>query len=223
MPAPKRSRTKSPGRRDGPRKSIPLNFPQTMCVRMKYHEQEGLNPGTAGALSYLTYSANGAYDCNVGGTGHSASSFDTWIGATGGTKPYGRYVVLGSRIRCIFVSSSATQNNQIGIIQSSQATLPASVTAVAEDRRNKSQMLGPTGSGRGIVTMTSKWSARQWYHNRAIMSDDALHGGINTNPSEQAYFHVWASGFGADTDSFPVQVEIEYIVVCFDPNDLATS
>lgn len=194
-----------------------------MCVRMKYHEQEGLNPGTAGAVDYLTYSANGVYDCNTGGTGHSASSVDVWLGAAGGLQPYYKYVVLGSRIKVTYAASSATQNNQVGIMVSSQPTAPATITKIAEDRKTKLTMLGPVGSGKGIITLASAWSARKWFHNKALMSDDNLHGTYSSNPGLQAYYHVFASGFGTDTDSFPVQVEIEYIVVCFDPNDLTSS
>lgn len=205
------------------KKYVPINMPQTMLIRMRYHEQEGLNAGVAGAVDYLTYSCNGTYDCNISGTGHQASSFDTWIGTTGGTKPYNAYTVIGSRIVVDFVSTSAIQNNQVGVNVTNASTLPASVTAISEDKTSRSRMLGPVGSNKGIVTIKSAWSARRWFHSKNLMAEEDKAGSYTANPSTQVYYQVWVSGFGTDTDAIIVRPMIEYIVVLHTPNDITAS
>ncbi len=101
-------RVNAPTTRRGPsvgvslRETLPV-FPISKLVTQQLYYENQLNlAGTAGVLARYVFSANGAYDPNITGTGHQMMGFDQMM------LFYEQAVVVRSKIQVTFSSAFAS-------------------------------------------------------------------------------------------------------------------
>lgn len=200
-------------------------FPKSKMIKLRYVEEINLNP-TTGNIVTNAFSANGMYDPNITGTGHQPSNYDIWMGTTANSGLYDHYCVLGSRIT---VEYHPTSTNQVvpaymGVLLSDTGTRVSTLTGVQdlfEQRLVKRSRADP-----GLVQISNKpwvscnFSARKFFgkSKQAILGDDEYRGVYNANPSDQAYFELYAATIGGnDPGNIHCLVTIEYVAVLSEP------
>lgn len=223
MVKPKKSYNKKPQWKPKPRKYLPVGVPQTQIVKLKFSERVSLNPGVAGLADNIVYRANGMFDPSVTYTGHQPMFYDTFLGNRNTNAPYHEFVVLGSKIKCEFVSTTASESNRVGIYLSNSPTAITDPIQLDELKACSRRILGPPDGGNGVCTLYKNFSAKKWFGHKNVTDEKDMIGNYNTDPLTQAYFHCYAHGLGDDTTTLKVVVTIEYIALLRTVNTPATS
>lgn len=171
---------------------------------------KSLNPGAAGTAAYHVFSANGCYDPDISGTGHQPRGFDQFM------LMYDHYVVVGSKITLVALNTDSTYSQILGVIRrDNSSTLGTDGTETATECGNCVwELLSPAGQGEGSKTKLELTINPAKFLGRGNpLSDPELKGNSSSNPSEEAYFTVWAQPLQAvDSTVIRFNAIIEYSV-----------
>lgn len=205
----------------------PLGYPRKQMVRLKWVEEIVLDP-VAGGISTYILSANGMFDPDItAALGHQPLYFDQYMAG------YDHYTVVGSKIKVTplpFDSqySTAATPGAYGINLQDDTTFNYTELAqIVESNQNKgnwrmysNSLTGANTKGRS-PSITRKFAAKKFFQ-KALT--DSNKGTIATNPSDQAYFQVWASSVDVNNPARTAfLVEMEYIALLTEPKFIARS
>jgi len=196
-------------------------FPVRVQKKLPYFESAFTITGTAGVIGSYIFSANGAYDPNISGTGHQPLGFDTMM------TYYEQYVVVASRIT-VECCGNGIQAGTFSISLSPDTTAPA-LPDVVENGLVVMKTIdgrGTNGTGQRIGSLSLSCDVAKYFgrKSKADLVDDAnMSGTVASNPAEQVYFTVAAWGFSSfsDNTSFAMTALIEYDVVFWEPRKVA--
>lgn len=197
-----------------------VGFPKTTCIKLRYVDAIQLN-ATPGVIDSWGFRANGCFDPDQTGAGHQPSGFDQW------SQFYNHYIVVGSKIKCTYGTTSVTTTGGLsirGIFLSDDTTFSSLVTDLLEQSQNNRSISLPSATD---PTTTSKTYSAKKYFNITNITDNWSRLGalVTTNPQEQCYFYVYYGNINNTIDPIPltVLVEIEYIVIFSEPKELPQS
>jgi hypothetical protein len=158
--------------------------------------------------------------------------------AVGGNQPYGfdqlmamydHYTVIGSKIIAKF-ASTATGDQENGLIGIALMDTPTALTdwrQYVEKGNCVYSFIQPSGTAGPDSTamLTMSFSPKKFLSRSHPMSDPQLKGTDSSNPTEQAYFHIFGISFTgvAAANAVFFHPVIEYISVFFEPKALTTS
>lgn len=202
------------------RQTTPAVSP-SQIVTMKYVDTISINPPTGLAASHI-FSANGIFDPDITGTGHQPLGRDEW------EKFYDHYTVIGAKCTAQFFSDSTSPpsgNAMVGVLLKSNTTSIPSLSTIMEQSNTAPKMLS-TVSGIGIQKVVKGFSAKRFFGLQSIKDNRGLVGAsFASNPSEQAYFHVYITPSGGSDDVIPtsVIVQIEYTCLLTERKALVAS
>lgn len=208
---------------------LPLNgFASTLMVRHRYCDHVTLDCGL-GTIATHVFRANSIYDSDVTGTGHQSRGVDSFLGTSSTSGPYNHFTVVGSKIRMIPCTPTATQTGLVpnyGITLRSDSTLPQTDWVdLAESR-----LAGPGVFGRKDFQHSrparSRFSTRKFFGcGKGSVVGNALYRGTGSaDPQEGAYFICWACHpTMADTNGIEFAIIIDYLVVYSEPKYLPES
>lgn len=194
-------------------------LPKVFKFKTKYVEtQVDLNAGVGGLMVSHLFSCNGLFDPNITGGGHQPLGFDQLM------PMYDHYRVIGSRIRATFSNHDTTYPQIVGIhIQDNTVISEGSVDPLIENGMTRWTKLATEGSGGSVKTISQNFSTKAFFSSASSASDKYV-GTIVSNPTEQAYFRLFAQpDHGNDTSTVRVTVEIEYIALLTEPRNLTQS
>lgn len=196
---------------------------ERQIVKLKYAQQTVLNP-SAGVASQHLFRANSINDPDFSTGGHQPMAHDQWATF------YNHYTVIGSRCKATFwggISESPGQDTTIvGIYLDDTATAVPEITELLEQGKTRPRYLSSGDGGRAVQTVTSNYSAKKHFGLQSIRDNRTIIGAqFGSNPSEDMYFHVFASSATDGVDGNPVTVllEIEYIAYLTEPKSLDQS
>lgn len=213
-------------------KRIPLGFPQSHVVRMKYVERVTLNPDNVVYFDQYQFRANDLRDPNFTGIGRQPRSFDQWMTA------YNHFTVIGAKIKVTPVRTAGinvTNNMVWGIaLTASSNDVSGLISGGTYEDLLETRMIGTSRFRHGGTvynlnkssdTCTLKFSAKKFFRKKAIVGDSLYRGDTGSSPSEIAFFTIWGCppDGSSDSDSQQFLVEIEYIAVLTEPKPLAAS
>lgn len=203
-------------------KKIPIGMPAKKLVKLKYVDEVQLNPLTSGIQAYY-FSANGMYDPNITGVGRQPRYFDeTMIG-------YDHYQVIGSKIKVTQVpfhnAESAVSSDRPcvwGVTLQDTATLQnIDALSMIESNRNKGQWRMGSSILTGLHTKGRTPVVYRGFSAKKFLGDlsDKHEGSKTSNPSDQAFFGVWAGAplSGVDPGTVAFIVEIVYTAILKEP------
>lgn len=211
-----------------PRRRLPpVGMPSKQLVRLRYCDEITLDP-VAGAIQHYNLSANGMFDPDITAVlGHQPLYFDQYMAN------YDHYTVIGSRIRVTCVPHDAAYATQaypgaFGVNISDDPTfLYSSFPQIVESNQNRGYYRSYSNSLTGANTkgkapsIVRKFSAKKFF--QAALTDSNK-GTVATNPTDQAYYQVWASSVDSnDPSRANFLVEIEYIALLTEPKFIARS
>lgn len=194
-------------------------LPQKLLAKHRYSSHIQLDPGAAGILASHVFTANGLYDCDITGTGHSVMGF------TQLSTLYDHYTVIGSKITVKATNADTTYQQILGVNVLDDTTNPASgdINTMIEQGKTKYVLFGDAGSTHS-KTITAKVSPKKFFHKSNMMDNSQLKGSGSANPAEQVYYHVVAAPIqGVNSTPIQCHVLIEYIAVWTEPKALASS
>jgi hypothetical protein len=201
-----------------PAKGLPVGFPATNKVRLRYCVGKTLVPGVTSAN--LFFRANSVFDPEEAAGGHQAQAFDTW------STFYNHYLVESSTIKVTYAPNDATAYAGFmvyGITVNDDTTTTTNVVTAMEQSQTVAKYGSPSVNAHAPVTVYHKWSAKDNMNITNIRDNWARLGAlVTTNPNEQAYFKVWTQNANesASSPNIRIFVTLEYIVNFSEPKEL---
>lgn len=203
-------------------KQMPVGFPKTNMVKLRYVDQITLSPGLS-TVGPWVFCANSLYDPSVTGTGHQPSGFDQW------SVFYNHYIVVSSKITVsATLLTAGTESGSVGILGITLADDPTSssnVTTLLEQPTTTHTTL--TFNNQSRPAKISKTYSTKKFYNITNVSDNFSRLGsvISSNPTEQAFFNVFVGSGNTSLDPPSVNclVVIEYLAMFSEPKELAQS
>lgn len=216
----KRKRTKRRKTyRANPRSLISMGVPSGMQTsrvgNLRYVEQLTLTAQSA--LGVYVFRANSLFDPNFTGTGHQPMGRDQWATL------YNHYVVLGSKCKVTFCPQSVATTAMCGVYLTDTSGAPYTDSDYFQEARKGTTKLlsGVQGKKETVIT---KYSAKKFFNVTNVNDNiSRLGSGMESTPSEDAYFMVWIQDKTAVAQAVTVIVEIDYIASFSEPKDLIAS
>lgn len=192
---------------------VPL-FPQSTLRRGQLYFESliGLT-GVAGIQSSYIFSANGAFDPNITGTGHQPMGFDQMMSL------YEQYVVVRSHIKVCFVSTTAVMT-RVAISLNPDTSPPAIVPNVENGLMVMGFCEGKSEAGHHIMTeleMTCDVSRYFGKTRKELQNYTECVGDASANPTEQVYFAITAWALETNTYTLAADVLISYDIFYWEP------
>lgn len=184
-----------------------LSFiPNKQKVTMRYAQKVRLT-STATATQVYIFSANGAYDPDISGTGHQPRGFDQYM------TMYDHCQVIGSKMRISF--QSASNSSIVGVSLRDNAATPSSYLDYLEANPHDTTFT-MTASQQEPHHLSLPYSQKKFFGTGEL--EDIYNGNVAANPIDQAYYHI----FITDTDDLngtvvDVLVVIDYICILTEP------
>ncbi len=193
-------------------------------VKLRYVDSVNLDGGAGGAINQFSIRANGMYDPQVTIGGHKPRGYDQQMVG------YDHYTVVGSKIK-VTISPAYAQATLIN-------TLPGAFGVILTDNgvfnyaNPEEVMEGTQGTayrtfgypGNSKVSMSKTFSARKFFGKKYVVGAAEYKGSSGSDPTEQAYFMVWAAGLGGtDPGNLLVTIQVDYIAVLTEPKFIAAS
>jgi len=197
-------------------------FPVRVQKKLPYFEPAFSITGASGVIGNYVFTANGAYDPNITGSGHQPLGFDTMM------TYYEQYTVVGAKITVECCGNGI----QAGTFAVSLApdTTGGVLPDVVENGLCVMKTIdgrGTNGTGQRIGSLSLPCNVARYFGRKSqkdLLDDVSMSGTVASNPTEQVYFLISAWGFGgfSDNTSFQMSALIEYDVVFWEPRKVAS-
>lgn len=197
-------------------RAMPL-FPYRSRRSLTYYAAGSLITGTSTANDYV-FSANGAYDPDITGTGGQPMGFDQMMAY------YNHYTVLRSRIRVIAVNTSTTIMPTFGLYVSGATTVTSVIEQLVENGDCEFVWLKYAGMNGCSCTLTRSIDCAKFQGIDDVLDDPNMRGDGASNPTEQSYFHLttWNSVSATQVTS-NFQAVIEFDIMFTEPRKATLS
>lgn len=197
-------------------RSMPLFGQRTRRVIQYADNFISITSGAGTAGGYV-FSANGAYDPNITGTGHQPMGFDQMM------LFYNHYVVTRSRIRVQFAATTTAQPN-VALAVSGSSTLLTTSTQILEVGRCSTLWATGSNVANSHGSLQASCNLRLFQGVNNVVDDPDMRGDSASNPAEQVYYiiYVW-NPIDSTVTSASVQVFIEYDTVFQEPRTATQS
>lgn len=189
--------------------------PDQKLVRLQYCDYYNkVTNFTAGNANVHTFRANSIYDPDYTGTGHQPFYHDELA------QLYSNYVVIG--FKATFVVSSTVQ---IGVaVHISTTTTPLHSTGVAlrEDPLCYAKQVSPV-TGKGVTRITYSCAPCKYLGEQNPTSlNSGVVAAFGASPLREVYLH-YSDYAATSSESYQMQLNFEYLVLCLSPINFAPS
>ncbi len=193
-------------------RNIPLGFPATKLVKLKYTAFITIDSGTT--IASHAFRANDMFDPDFTGAGHQPLYFDQYMAA------YDHFCVLGSRIKVTFMNVVTTPliPGMFGVFLDNNSTFSyTGADQVVEGGQRYShdwKVTSGTGQFNTPKSCTLNFSAKRFFGVQKIVGQDSYQGSKVAVPTEPAFFQIWVGAISANNPTAVILlVEIEYIAM----------
>ncbi len=198
---------------------IPLGFPQTQLLRLKYADTFRLDPGLATVGQYA-FRCNSIQDPDLTGVGHQPRFHDQWA------LIYKQYSVIGSKITIKPYGPTNWEDQATsvyGIMMGDASALAGTIDWV--DLSEQPRLMGKYRSMKPDVTMCPSITRR--FSRKKLMKrgyDEGTVCDFGANPTAERFYVCWMiSPDGVNTAPVDFTVNIEYIVLVSALKDVSES
>lgn len=221
MPYKKRSyRRRKPKRKMRRKKySVPrAPLAKKLYTKLRYSDSFSLDPPAATAVARV-WRANGMYDPDQTTVGHQPRGFDQLMAL------YEHFTVIGCKLTVTFAQQATGTDtaNVVGVSLRSSNTAITSLNDHMEYQYQKHRIVN-SQNGDGVQTIIYQCNPNKFLGRSKPLSDPDLKGSASSDPTEQAYFHIFAAGLdGANGGLCNVNATIDYLCVLTEPVNPAQS
>jgi len=196
---------------------MPL-FPPRVTKWLRYASgHQGLS-SSSGVVSTQVFSANGAFDPDVTGTGHQPMGFDQMMAF------YNHYCVTHARLHVRFASASGSYGTACIRVDAGSTPI-TDIERIMEFGGNVTvglESIGNFGANKEL-NMSISIAKLQGVSEMALTADPTLRGDVTANPTEQTYFHVQLWNAAGVTCTANIYSVLEQRVVFMEPRTAALS
>ena len=196
--------------------NVGLGFPKKLVFTHKYTKTQTVT-STLGLLGTLQFRCNGLYRPDALSGTAQPYYYDQL------TALYDHWCVIGSK--CTFTVTPSTATTVPSVL-AAYVNDDTTVTGTTPDQISESSqgrmVRHLAAANNNIQKFTLKWSARK-YFGAAPLANDELKGTITADPIEQSLFVIGVAALGANTVTYMVTTQIEYITVWSELKDIAQS
>lgn len=230
MPAYKRRRTPSRGRRVGRKRTArktrrpsnkrrrtvarmtPAPISDAMYMKMKYCDSIRLT--SAATPVYHIFNVNSLFDPDYSATGHQPFGYDQWMGTSFTTGWYNKYRVSGVSYKITFNNLSTAYLMSCAVVGKINTTVSTDMNTIFEKPRSQCRTMGYGSGSAARAFMRGYFSAAQLLGVTAeeYRTDDKYAGDVTSSPLISPYLHLYifepsvgVAGLGID-----IQVELTY-------------
>lgn len=184
----------------------------------RYVDYKSMDMGAANAADHY-FSCNGLHDPDITGVGHSACLYDE-MGAL-----YNNYIVIGSRIRASTITPLGTTALPVLIVAKDHDTTAATDPKTMLENRRPSTAHKLIKNDGTVTAVNNSWSLKKDEMIQSYQAVSTVWGAaFGASPTEQHYYRVTVGDYlGTDLSAANVAIEIEYIALWTDPQDVAQS
>lgn len=220
---PRRRRNYRRRRKVYKRKASLNVIPTSLVKRFRYVTDISIDPVGPGIMASHVFRANSMYDPDQSGVGHQPYGFDQYV-----PQLYNHATVLGSKITAVFSLGNPAvinaQNNIIcGLSLLDNATPQTNPSLVREQGGYCSWTM--VTNAQQPRRKSLKYSAKKFHGVKDVKDNQQLQHSADGDPTEGAYFHLWAapSAYNVDASNVLIQVIIDYIALLQEPNTFGQS
>jgi len=189
-------------------------FPMQRIAKLRYCMTTTLD-ATSATRVLQQFRANSLFDPDFTSGGHQPYGFDTLDSI------YNHYEVLSSVLTVTAVPSSLNSVNAymtVGVLVSDDSTVTTSVDTIREQANGKFVLLGGDGSP---VTVVQKYNRNVMFPRSSDYSTGSI---MSTNPSDEAYFTVYAAPIaGIEPGAVYLMCTIDFVARFWELKDLGQS
>lgn len=191
--------------------------PVTKRMRISFRYNQILSFSGAAIQSHI-FAANSVFQPDVTTDDHQPLGYDQY------SPFYERYVVMGSRISCQFLSREASEGIIASVQLDTQSAASLNILTEIENRNVAYRCLAGYNS-RSPAVLKRTFSARKFFSVRDPPGDPTLVALTSANPSNAAYYIVTCERMDGVSAMAEVQilVTLTYSALLFDPKDIAQS
>lgn len=179
---------------------------RAMPAKLHYSDYGTVNPGVGGIASSITFNLSSIYDPNVSGAGHQPLGHDQLA------LLFERYQVWKVDFHIEFSVPSDTSSCRVGYRVSDASTAVSSETELIENGNAEWALLTPAGGSKDHVKFVGSVDIPEVHglSYKQYMANDDYGAVFGSNPTESAYFFIWADGLGVDTNTMNVAYHFVY-------------
>lgn len=198
-------------------------MPNKFATKLRYSETFTINPGIGGFAGVQVFSHNGLYKPNITSSGHQPRGFDQLM------TMYDHYTVIGSKLTVTYSNAGAGAGGTllVGIACKDGPVVFVDKNDYMEGRNVVSRALlrSSVQDEPHAVTLSKTCSTRKFLGVSKPLANALIRGDFTTNPSEQAYYHLFASIMTGTADATQIEcsVVIDYLVVLTEPKQPSQS
>lgn len=189
----------------------PNVVPDTKIVKHRYVDTFTLSAG-AGLPASRVFRANSIFDPDQTGVGHQPLGTDEW------SVFYNHYNVIGSKVTAQFISVAEVGSASachVGVLLKDNSVVLINPVTIMEQAHSRYGILTSANATQMSSKINGFYSPRKFFGIKDIGDNRTLLGAnVGSNPSEDAYFHIYAAPVNstAAIDAINVIVTIEYLV-----------
>lgn len=186
---------------------------RTSKAKFIYHESFQLNPGVAGIPAGYIFSANGVFDPNITGVGHQPRGFDQVM------TMYDHCVVTKVKATVFVENTDTTHSTILTVLANDSPTAYTQPDDILEHPYQKTLIIANKGSGPNVRSMSYSFDPNKFLGRKSPLSDPDLKNSTSSNPTEQAYIHVYAAPGSSSSDSNTnyCRIILEYEATLIEP------
>lgn len=211
------------GRYPAPQKGVgkpPLG--QSFKIYTRYLEDPIDINNIAGwpATTNHVFSATSLFDPYRTGSGHQPLGFDQYM------LFYDHYTVIAAKITLYFENTDDTNSFIVGVTVRDRAGAGDPANNLIENGNTAYKHLSPKGTDKSTCVIKKGVNVAKFMGRPDIMNVDEFRGSVSTNPTDECYFHVFAtSTASAITDPGIVKfiAKIDYIAILTEPKRIDSS
>lgn len=131
---------------------------------------------------------------------------------------YDHYTVIGAKLRVRFINADTTANSMgCAIMTSDQVHTSNYESTVIEQPDSITALLGPKGSSRDTVVLTSAEAPLKFLGRK--VGESSISGSISSNPADQLYWQIMVADplNGVDPGIVTCEVTIDYTAIFMEP------
>jgi len=184
---------------------------------LRYQESVPLTGSGLNLSNSFVFSANGAFDPNISGTGHQPMGFDQMMVF------YNHYTVVRARITAAFENTTANPC-RVGLTRSANTTVITNYNNLIENGSIVVASLTPVGVFGSTAVLRANHSPGAFQGLDDVLDDPDMRGDAASNPTEQSYFHLYVwDPFAAAAPVVLIDVTIDYTIVFHEPRKATSS
>ena len=184
-------------------------FPSTTKTIMRYNDTLSFQ-NIAGTPDIQIYRANGLFDPAVSLGGHQPRFFDQLMAL------YDHFVVIGVRAKFELANKAGNDSLLMGMTVQDASTT-RTMNDYLESRNSVHKQIEGGGNGKGTLAMNV--NPNKFLGRSHPLSDPQLKGSASSDPTEQAYIHLWVidpSGLAMPNNVTGI-INLEYTAILIEP------